>query len=516
MVICMDGKDDELVLVLGATGYVGSRLVTRLLQQGHRVRAAARSLHKLRGRKWAQHENIELIEMDMRDHATVVKALDGVTTVFYLVHSMNPDTKNFAESDRVAAQSMVAALNQSSARHVIYLGGLGETNESLSKHLRSRAEVSAILHSSQVPTTTLRAAMIIGSGSASFEILRYLVDRLPLMVTPRWVHTKSQPIAIRNVLVYLENCVGNASVKNKVLDIGGSEIVTYEQLMRKYASRARLNKRTIIPVPVFSPKLSSYWIHLVTPVPAYIARPLAEGLSNSAVCHDDSIRSLIPQQLLSCDEAISLALNRIQHYDIESHWTDAGEMRPVEWYAVDDPEWAGGTIYEDRRKIIVKGTPEQLWDPIVKLGGRTGYYYGNWMWWLRGVLDKLFGGVGLRRGRRHPAELSPGDALDFWRVKEMTAPETLLLVAEMKLPGEATLQFKIRRVDETHCEIEQIARFLPVGLGGILYWWAVSPLHELVFNGMLTGIIRAAQVEIAKTGARNSDGATVGASRNRP
>ncbi|MBX9879227.1 MAG: SDR family oxidoreductase [Candidatus Obscuribacterales bacterium] len=479
------------VLVSGATGYVGSRLVPRLLNAGYFVKATSRSLDKLLSRPWAMHPNLELVQLDMKDKEAVEKAIADCTHVYYLVHSMNPLNHDFAHADRVAALNMAEACGKSHLRQIIYLGGLGEESDNLSKHLSSRAEVAHILGSGATPVTILRAAMIIGSGSASFEILRYLVDRLPIMVTPRWVHTRSQPISIRNVLHYLIGCLDNEATFGATFDIGGPEILTYKDLMCIYAERAGLRPRIIISVPVFTPRLSSYWIHLVTPVPAYIARPLAEGLRNPTICINNDIRDLLPQRLLTAKEAIDLAINRLQHQQIESHWTDAGTIRPSEWCMPDDPEWAGGTLLVDERFVTVGCTAEEAWQPIVQLGGVTGYYYADWLWALRGLIDKLLGGVGLRRGRRDLVDLRTGDALDFWRVKQVQKNKSLVLIAEMKLPGQAVLEFELETATPGVTRIRQIAKFLPAGLEGILYWFSVLPLHNLIFNGMLKGIASA-------------------------
>ncbi len=483
-----DAKQEGRVLVIGATGYVGNRLVPRLVEAGYPVRAAARSLEKLQHRAWANNAGVELAQVNVCDTEVLERVMKGCSAAYYLVHSMNPENPDFAKVDRKAAQSTVRAAEAAGLKRLIYLGGLGEADENLSHHLQSRAEIATILSSGSVPVTIFRAAMIIGSGSASFEILRYLVDRLPVMVTPRWVNVPSQPIAIRNVLAYLIGCLENQATIGKVFDIGGPEIVEYKELMEIYGQEAGLSKRFIVPVPVFTPRLSSYWIHMVTPVPSYIARPLAEGLRNPCVCSDDSVTKIMPQRLLSCREAISLALSKIQHDQVESHWTDAGKIPPAEWATKGDPVWAGGTIYEDKRSMLIKGSAEDLWQPIVSIGGITGYYYGDWLWRLRGLIDRVFGGVGLRRGRRLQHDLAPGDCLDFWRVKAVEPNERLLLVAEMKLPGQALLEFRINQIDESTTEVLQIAKFLPTGLAGILYWWGVSPLHDLIFNGMLQGI----------------------------
>lgn len=486
----------KLILVTGATGYVGGRLVPKLLEKGYRIRAASRSIEKLKSRPWANHPNVEIVSLNIFDKDSLTKAANGCSVAYYLVHSMDALNKDFATSDRVAAKNMALVAEECKLERIIYLGGLGEEGKNLSKHLKSRTEVAEILQSGKVQTTVLRAAMIIGSGSASFEILRYLVDRLPIMITPKWVHIKNQPIAIRNVLNYLIGCLDKEETAGKSYDIGGSEILTYKELMETYAEEAGLNKRLIIPVPVFTPKLSSYWIHLITPIPSYIARPLAEGLRNPVICRNNDIEKLLPQELLNCRQAIKLALQNLEKQTVETHWADAGIVNHPEWITSSDPKWAGGTLFEDKRSIVVEGTPEDLWNPIIKIGGDNGYYYGNWLWALRGLLDKLFGGVGLRRGRRNKSILGVGDVLDFWRVAKVNNYSDLLLIAEMKLPGTAILGFKLNKLDRNKTEIIQIARFQPKGLLGLFYWYSVMPLHNLVFNGMLKGIGKAAHKNI--------------------
>jgi uncharacterized protein YbjT (DUF2867 family) len=465
--------------------------VPLLLDAGYHVRALARAPGKLKSRPWAQHPRLAIVKGDVLDKASLQQALSGCRAAYYLVHSMVPGVRDFAATDRQAARNMAEAAATENLEQIIYLGGLGDAEESLSHHLQSRTEVGAVLREGSVPVTILRAAMIIGSGSASFEILRYLVDRLPIMITPRWIDTPCQPIGVRNVLHYLIGCLEEPKTIGGTFDIGQPEVTNYRKLMEIYAEEAGLQRRLVIPVPVLTPRLSSYWIHLVTPVPASIARPLAEGLCNPVVCQENRIVELLPQELYDARKAIRLALDRLRQHQVESSWTDSGEINPAEWSVPGDPHWAGGSYYDDSRRIILEATPEEVWPAVSSIGGEIGYYYANWLWRLRGVLDRLCGGVGLSRGRRSQTELYPGDAIDFWRVVEVRRPDFLMLYAEMKLPGEAVLSFQLKPLDDGLVELQQIARFLPRGLLGLLYWYAVMPFHHYVFNGMLYGIARA-------------------------
>jgi uncharacterized protein YbjT (DUF2867 family) len=479
------------IAVLGATGYIGARLVPRLTEAGWTVRAIGRNPDKLRGRRWGHNPQVEVVQGDVFDAAGLRDCLTGCQAAFYLVHSMNPEAGDFSNADRVAAQNMVEAARAAGLERIIYLGGLGEETPGLSHHLRSRHEVGEVLASGPVPVTVLRAAMIIGSGSASFEIMRYLVERLPVMVTPRWIATPCQPIAVRNVLHYLVGCLDCPETIGDTYDIGMEEVVTYRDLMRIYAEEAGLPKRLIIPVPVLTPRLSSYWIHLVTPVPAALARPLAEGLRNPVCCKDTRIRKLIPQQLFDCRQAIHLALEKMRLQQVESSWTDAGSVPPVEWSTSEDPEWAGGTIFRDDRRMLVDAPAAHCWPAVIGIGGKTGWYYADWLWGLRGLIDRLLGGPGLGRGRRDSYEVEAGDALDFWRVLVVDPEHRLKLVAEMKVPGEAVLELILMECADGTTEVRQYARFKPQGLLGLLYWYAVLPFHNLVFTGMLRGIANA-------------------------
>jgi uncharacterized protein YbjT (DUF2867 family) len=480
------------ILVTGATGYVGGRLIPALLDAGYRVRAMGRSLEKVGCRPWAGHSRVELVQGDVLDLESLKQATSSCRAAYYLVHSMIAQKEKFVEADRHAAQNMVEAALAAGLERIIYLGGLAEVSQgSLSKHLKSRIEVADILQAGPVPTTDLQTPMILGSGSASFEILRYLVERLPAMITPRWVRSMNQPIAIRNVITYLIGCLEHDETIGQTYDIGGPDILSYRDLLDIYAEEAGLKKRLIIPVPVLTPTLSALWIHLISPVPTSIALPLTEGLTSDAVCTENRIQEIIPQRLLSCREAIRVAMDRIQQEQVDTCWMDAGDMLEPEWAHCGDAEWAGGTIMNCGYRARIKATVDEVWQPVSRIGGRTGWYFGNFLWRLRGIMDRLAGGVGLRRGRRHPAEIRVGDALDFWRVLEVEPPQRLLLIAEMKTPGEALLEFQITPLANAEVEFQMLSRFLPKGLFGILYWYGLYLFHQWIFYGMLKAIAKS-------------------------
>ncbi|WP_245590813.1 SDR family oxidoreductase [Nitratidesulfovibrio termitidis] len=506
------------VLITGATGYVGGRLAPLLLERGWKVRALARNPAKLTGRPWAAHPGCDIVRGDMLDEPSLREALRGCDAAFYLVHSMNPAVAAFADADRKAAYCMVRALQalrgtQDALPRVIYLSGLlppetdtdGHGASRVSEHLRSRAEVGEILALADAPLTVLRAAQIIGSGSASFEIIRYLADRLPVMITPRWVHMQCQPIAISNVLEYLAGCLDHPETAGQAYDIGGPDVLSYRELFDIYARQAGLRRRLIIPVPFLTPELSAHWLHLVTPVPVALARPLIHGLRQRVVCGETRIRDIIPQDLLPCDESIRRALDRLRTHAVPTRWTDAGSPAVPEWVVCGDADYAGGHLLGEGWGVRLAATPEAVWKPVERIGGDTGWYQDNTLWRLRGLLDTLVGGPGLRRGRRDPDVLRTGDALDFWRVLDVQPGKRLLLLAEMKVPGDALLEFVVRPIadaDPAHAEggtrtgapateLWMQSWFLPRGLAGLAYWYVLLPVHGRIFRGMLAAIATA-------------------------
>jgi uncharacterized protein YbjT (DUF2867 family) len=474
------------VLVCGATGYVGGRLVPRFLERGLTVRCLVRSPEKLCAYSWRNHERLEIVEGDLCDTSTIRRAAEDTDAAYYLVHAMISAGEDYARRDRELATNFVNGLSGSNCKRIIYLGGLGELGPNLSDHLASRREVAEILQTSDCATTVFRAAMIIGSGSASFEILRYLVERLPIMITPKWVDTQTQPIAIRDVLRYLVECLDVTETQERVIDIGCRDVFSYKQLMQVMASSLGLQRRIILPVPVLTPRLSSAWISLVTPVNASIARPLAEGLRNRTVCRDNVAQQLMPGALFTVQEAIDAAIGKLESGEIETRWSTAGEMPG-------DPQWSGGKVFKDERIQTIQAGPDETFRALSRIGGRYGYWGADWLWWLRGLMDKAIGGPGLRRGRRHPQDLSYGEAVDFWRVNGYEKGKWLRLHAEMKLPGDAELEFRVEPNRGQGTRLIQTARFRPRGLLGLAYWYAVCPLHWFVFPKMVAGIKRDAE-----------------------
>jgi uncharacterized protein YbjT (DUF2867 family) len=483
--------------VIGATGYIGGRLVPELLAAGHEVRVMARSPEKLDGVPW--RDDVEVCRGDVADPDTVAAALDGQEVLYYLVHSLN--RRDFVEADRAAARTVAAAAHDRGVRRIVYLGGIVPDGGHLSPHLASRTEVGRILTDSGVPTIVLRAAMIIGSGSASFEMLRYLTERLPLMVTPRWVHNRIQPIAVRDVLHYLTRVAGLPAGVHGGFDIGGPDVLTYLAMMRRYAIVADLPHRFILPVHVLTPALSARWVNLVTPVPGSIAAPLIESLVHEVVCHDHAIAAYIPDPPdgpTRYERAVELALARIRASDVPTRWSDAtapaagtGATAPSDPLPT-DPEWSGGSLYEDVRERASDAAPEELWKVIESIGGEHGWYSFPLAWSVRGWADRMVGGAGLRRGRRDPRRLHAGEALDWWRVERLDRPRLLRLRAEMRLPGRAWLELTAEPSPGGGSVYRQRAIFEPHGLAGHLYWKGIAPFHDAIFGGMVRNITGAA------------------------
>lgn len=472
----------ERIALTGATGYVGGRLAPLLLERGYQIRCLARSPRKLDDRPWRDNAAVEVVRDDLSDMSVLAEHLRGCAVAYYLVHSMIAAGSGYSEQDRTLARNFAEAAAEAGVSRIIYLGGLGELADSLSEHLRSRRETESTLESTGVPVTVLRAAMIIGAGSASFEILQYLVNRLPVMVTPRWVLTECQPVAIRDVLYWLVECLQSPKTTGRVIEIGSPDVISYRELMQVAAEELGLRRRLIITVPVLTPRLSSAWISLVTPVPYQIARPLADGLSNRVVVTDHSVQEVMPYEALSVREAIREALSATQSGRIETRWSVAG---PVPG----DPDWAGGKVFVDERAIDIEANAESVFAAVCRVGGGHGWYAGDLLWRIRGWMDQAVGGPGLRRGRRHPEHIEFGETLDFWRVVGLQRNKSLSLRAEMKLPGEAQLEFDINPSErDDHVRLAMRAKYRPRGLAGIAYWYAVVPLHNIVFGGMLNGI----------------------------
>ncbi len=469
------------VAIAGVTGYIGGRLAPRLLDQGYAIRCLVRSPAKVQNREWATNPRVDIRQTSLEDEVSLTRNLQGCEAAFYLVHSMMSSGTDYAEHDRQLASTFARAASNAGVKRIIYLGGLGETGPDLSEHLSSRREVEDALASTGVAVTVLRAAMIIGSGSASFEILRYLVERLPVMVTPKWVSTPCQPIAVRNVVGYLVGVLVVPETAGGIFDIGGPDVLCYRDIMSIMAEELGLRRRLVIPVPVLTPRLSSYWIQLITPLSNTIASPLAEGLKNPVVCRENRIAGLIPQELLGVRAAIHAALNRMAEHTVETSWSMAGPIPG-------DPDWAGGTVFRDVREIAVQAPDWAVFRAVCRVGGGNGWYAADILWKFRGWMDQLAGGPGLRRGRRNPDTVGYGEALDFWRVVGFERDRLLALRAEMKLPGEALLEFQVETLNDRRCILRQSARFRPRGLLGLAYWYSVLPFHAIVFSGMLRGI----------------------------
>jgi uncharacterized protein YbjT (DUF2867 family) len=462
------------VLVTGATGYIGSRLVPRLLEKGHGVRCLARNPAKV---SLSPRPRLEVVPGDVLVPESLPGALTGIDVAYYLVHSMTTGSGAFREKDRIAAANFARAAAEAGLKRIIYLGGLGHDGPLLSKHLQSRQETGDVLRQGPVPVTELRAAIIVGAGSASFEIVRDLVRRLPVMVCPRWVRSRCEPIAIGDVLVYLLGVLEDPRSVGETLEMGGGDVLSYADIMRTTAEVMGRRVR-ILTVPVLTPRLSAYWLNLVTTVPMSLARPLVEGLRNDVVSRDGRLRAWFPHRTISFREAVAQALDEDGRNTLESRWTDATTSpAPSPWAESRRP-------LIDRRRVDSDLPSDAVFGRVRRVGGATGWYYANWLWELRGAVDRLLGGVGMRRGRRDAVQLSVGDALDFWRVERFEEGRLLTLRAEMKLPGEARLTFLVRPRSAGGSSLYQEAEFRPRGLAGCLYWFALLPFHAIIFGGM--------------------------------
>jgi len=471
------------ILLTGATGYIAQRLLPVLLLAGHEVVCCVRDKNRFSIEKYIG-QKVSVTEVNFLEEATLKNLPHDIDAAYYLIHSMSTRGEDFEQLEQSSAENFKKGIEQTSVRQVIYLSGI-VNNDHLSKHLASRKNVEEILGSGSYALTTLRAGIIVGSGSASFEIIRDLVEKLPIMIAPRWLHTVSQPIAIRNVLEFLVGVLGKTEVYNQDFDIGGAEQLTYKEMLIRFA-KVRGLKRKIIVVPVMTPKLSSYWLYFVTSTSYTLAKNLVDSMKVEIICRPNNLAELLNIQLIGYDKAIDLAFDKIEQNQVVSSWKDALTSRTLYHGITKHIEVPTNGCFKDYRCQKV-GDTEKTLNRIWSIGGHTGWYYGNWMWSLRGVMDKVAGGVGLRRGRKSLTEIYNGDSLDFWRVLLADKKEKrLLLYAEMKLPGEAWLEFKIDDKDNLH----QTATFRPLGLLGRLYWYSVLPFHGFIFKGMIRNIAK--------------------------
>ncbi len=475
----------------------------QLLEAGHDVRCMTRVSSRLDLDPW--RDQVEVVQGDVLDRDSLEKALDGCDVAYYLVHSMG-SAADFEEADRTGARNFQSAADAVGLGRIIYLGGLGEDDTELSSHLDSRHEVGRLLAAGTTPVTEVRAAVIIGSGSVSFEMLRYLTEVLPAMTTPKWVRSSCQPIAIRDVLRILLALLERPASEDQVVEIGGPDVLSYQDMMQTYAEVAGLRKRLIVPVPVLSPGLSSLWIGLVTPLPTGVARPLVDSLKHDVVVKDGRVMAELVADPLTFRESVELALARYVDGEVVTRWSDAGSSPALP--IPSDPEWAGGSVKIDRQEVATTASAEDVFWAVSRIGGEVGYYTFNWAWAVRGWLDLLFGGIGLRRGRRHPERLHEGESLDFWRVNVIDPPNRLLLLAEMKLPGQAFLEWVIDEGDET-TTLVQTAYFAPRGLLGRMYWYALLPFHMAIFGPMARKIVEAARTR-NKAGLSSAGDGTIG------
>ena len=480
----MENKTPTTVMLTGATGYVGGRLLPLLLEKDHHVRCLVR-----RASSGASlgNANVEVVVGNALDFESLNQALVGIETAYYLIHSM-ADNEDFEQTDRRAAENFAKACSAQNVKRIVYLGGLGDPSDDLSKHLRSRQEIGDILRSSTASVTEFQASIIIGSGSLSFEMIRALVERLPVMICPKWVRVLAQPISIEDMLSYLVEVLEHPIGKSEIYEIGGPEQVSYGEIMQRYAKQRNL-RRFMIPVPLLTPYLSSLWLGLVTPLYSRVGRKLVDSLRNPTLVNSNKAKDSFLTVPRTVDQAIARALIHEDKEFAETRWSDAFSA------GGEEKTWGGvrfGSRLVDSRTRSVQLTAEQAFTPIRQIGGQTGWYYGNWLWKIRGFMDLLVGGVGVRRGRRDPNFVRPGDTVDFWRVEEVVENKVLRLAAEMKVPGRAWLEFEVKEVDGVST-VRQTAIFDPIGLFGIVYWYSLFPLHEFVFRGMLRNICNAAE-----------------------
>jgi uncharacterized protein YbjT (DUF2867 family) len=480
--------NSKLILVTGATGYVGGRLVPRLLEAGYRVRCLVRDPNRLQGRPWLKR--VEVFSGDALVLDTLMEAMKDVSAAYYLIHGKQGGRIN-AHRDLDVARNFAEAAGEAKIERIIYLGELVDPTSDLSQYLRARHETGYILRHSSVPVTEFRAGMIVGSGSALFEMVRYVTERQPLLVCPAWFYSEAQPIAIRDVLSYLIDALKTPESIGKMIEIGGSTRLTYADMLMGYAKERGL-KRALIRTPFYAPRLSAYWIHMVTPIHWRVVLPLIEGLHARLIVRDGTAKKLFPQiKPLDFQTAVHLALGRIQRDNVETSWSDAlvtvaGDIKPYQ-FTVEEG------MYVETRKMLLQLSPQDVFRSYTGIGGERGWLYMDWAWGFRGWLDKLVGGVGLRRGRRHPDEIYAGEALDFWRVEEVQKNRLLRLRAEMKLPGKAWLQFESEpQKDKTLLTVT--AYFAPYGLFGFLYWYAMWPFHKFIFDGLTRQIASRARV----------------------
>jgi uncharacterized protein YbjT (DUF2867 family) len=483
-------QKDKKTLVTGATGYIGGRLVPRLIEKGYSVRCLARHPEHLMGMSWAK--NAEIIKGDLYKNENLSAALAGVDTAYYLIHSM-ADVPDFERMDETSATNFAQAAGESQIKRIVYLGGLGR-GENLSRHLRSRQRVGELLRASGISCTEFRAAIIVGSGSVSFEMIRYLVERLPVILCCRHLDTKCQPIAIRDVLSYLINCLENEESKNKIIEIGGSSVHAYRDLLKIYAEVRNL-KIKFLNLHFWSPRMYSKFIGSITPIPSIFIAPLLESLLNDVICHDDRALKIFPEiKPLDYRTAVQYALRRIVENAVETTWTMAINPMHKEPYVFVEKEG----LSADDRFLEVKTDAQKVFEIFTGIGGERGYFYANWLWNLRAFIDRVVGGIGMRRGRRHPEIIRQGEPLDFWRVERVIPGRFMLLRAEMRLPGKGWLQFESIPKDDSSCILRQTAYFEPRGFLGSLYWYLLYPVHRNIFAGLISEIKKKAEHKFRK------------------